>query len=155
MSISLHGAVNGFADPGRDLIVKSKKEIFVLQTKYWSKEKVIHEDHIFKLWVSTANFKQTLNENERRMTKPVFFTTTNYSDLAKEAARLSGVEIRTEEFDRTYPMIKCNVGVNGEKIFHLPFDMYYDKVKIKPQKGEFFAKSVDDAIQKGFRRSRR
>ena len=50
-------------------------------------------------------------------------------------------------------MIKCNVNDNGEKIYHLPFDPYYDKVKIKTERGEFYAHTVKEATEKGFRRA--
>ena len=111
------GVVKGFADRGIDLIVKSKNEFLVVQTKYWSQEKEIDEQLIFDLWVSTANHKLTLNENERAITRPIFFTTANYSSLAKEAAKLLGVEIKTEKLDRTYPIIKCIFSRDGEKFF--------------------------------------
>lgn len=33
-------------------------------------------------------------------------------------------------------MIKCNIGTNGEKIYHLPFDQQYYRTEIK-KAGEF------------------
>lgn len=152
--VTYHGAVKGYADRGVDLIVRGKKEIIVVQTKCWSKERIIDEDYVFRFWVSTTHFKKALSIEDQKIAKSIFFTTTVYSDLAKEAAQLLGIEINTKALDKTYPMIKCNVNINGEKIFHLPFDKYYDKIKIKPQEGEFFAKTVDEAVQKGFRRSK-
>ncbi|MEY3495804.1 MAG: hypothetical protein RJA80_26 [Actinomycetota bacterium] len=32
---------------------------------------------------------------------------------------------------KQYPVIKCNIASNGEKIYHLPFDQQYDKTLIK------------------------
>lgn len=49
-------------------------------------------------------------------------------------------------------MIKCNIGSNGEKIYHLPFDQQYDKTRID-KKGEFYAKTTEEAEKKGFRRA--
>ena len=52
-------------------------------------------------------------------------------------------------------MIKCNINTNTEeRIYHLPFDQQYDKIKIdKP--GEFYAMTVKEAEEKGFRRAKR
>ena len=148
-----HGAVNGFADLGRDLIVRCDDEVRIIQTKCWSKYKQIPENHIFQLYGSMTHFKLTSKETGRP-TKAVFYTTARYSEVAKEVAGVLGVEIKTEELDRSYPMIKCNVSENGEKIYHLPFDRYYDKIKIESHKGEFFAQTVKEAVAKGFRRAR-
>lgn len=147
-----HGAVNGYGDLGRDLIVNGDNEIHVIQTKCWAKYKQVPENHIFQLYGSVAHYKLTSKESNKPV-KAVFYTTARYSDIAREVASVLGVEVKTEELDRTYPMIKCNVSDSGEKIYHLPFDKYYDKVKIEPRKGEFFAKTVKEAVAQGFRRS--
>ncbi len=55
-----------------------------------------------------------------------------------------------------YPMIKCNINRNtGERIYHLPFDQQYDKCIINPAEGEFYAKTVKEAEENGFRRAMR
>jgi hypothetical protein len=41
---------------GRDLIVRRGTELRVIQCKYWSKEKTIHEKHIFQLFGSTLEY---------------------------------------------------------------------------------------------------
>ncbi|MFA6944293.1 MAG: hypothetical protein WC220_00200, partial [Pedobacter sp.] len=51
-----------------------------------------------------------------------------------------------------YPVIKCNIASDGEKIYHLPFDQQYDKTLIK-NNGEFYAATVREAENKGFRRA--
>lgn len=51
-----------------------------------------------------------------------------------------------------YPVIKCNISSNGEKIYHLPFDQQYDRTLIK-NNGEFYALTVKEAENKGFRRA--
>lgn len=147
-----HGAVNGVADLGRDLIVRCNDEVRIIQTKCWAKYKQIPENHIFQLFGSMTHFKLTSKEN-RLPTKAVFYTTARYSDVARDVAKVLGVEIKTEELNRSYPMIKCNVSETGEKIYHLPFDRYYDKIKIESHKGEFFAQTVKEAVAKGFRRA--
>ena len=56
-----------------------------------------------------------------------------------------------------YPVIKCNLGHdefgNKEKIYHLPFDQQYDRIKIEPEKGEFYAMTVEEAENNGFRKA--
>ena len=44
---------------------------------------------------------------------------------------------------------------NKEKIYHLPFDQQYDRTIIGDQKGEFFAWTVQEAVDKGFRRAKK
>ena len=57
---------------------------------------------------------------------------------------------------KEYPRIKCNIGHdeygNIQKIYHLPFDQQYDSTKITA-KGEFFAFTVKEAEEAGFRRA--
>ena len=51
-----------------------------------------------------------------------------------------------------YPCIKCNISISGEKIYHLPFDQQYDKVKINGR-GECYVGTILEAEKKGFRRA--
>lgn len=64
-----------------------------------------------------------------------------------------GVPVKYIPLDLGYPMIKCNVN-QGNKIYHLPFDQQYDRVKIQHD-GEFYVKTVGEAERKGFRRAKR
>jgi hypothetical protein len=51
-------------------------------------------------------------------------------------------------------MIKCNINQGTkEKIYHLPFDQQYDRTKILPELGEFYADTTAEAEEKGFRRA--
>ncbi len=147
-----NGAINGHADMGRDLIAKCLDEVLVIQTKCWSKNKWIFEKHIFQLFGSMIHFKRT-SEKSGRPTKAVFYTTALYSDVAKSAARVLGVELRTEELNRSYPMIKCSISSEGNRLYYLPFDLNYDKIKIDLHRDEHFVKTVKEAVDKGFRRA--
>ena len=51
-----------------------------------------------------------------------------------------------------YPMIKCNISNDGNKIYHLPFDQQYYRTEIKKY-GEFYAWTVKEAVNAGFRRA--
>lgn len=147
-----NGAINGYADLGRDLIVKCIDEVLIIQTKCWSKNKWIQEKHIFQLFGTMTHFKLT-SEKNGRPTKAVFYTTAKYGDVARDAARVLGVELRTEELNRSYPMIKCSVSSGGDKFYYLPFDQNYDNIKIDLHRDEYFAKTVKEAVAKGFRRA--
>jgi ATP synthase F1 gamma subunit len=70
---------------------------------------------------------------------------------AKEFANKLGVMYK-EWLMGEYPMIKCNIN-NSEKIYHLPFDQQYWRTIIEPEKGEFYAMTVKEATQAGFRRA--
>jgi hypothetical protein len=50
--------------------------------------------------------------------------------------------------------IKCNISKNGEKIYHLPTDKLYNVTKIDPKKGEMYCVTEEEAIVKGFARSK-
>ena len=54
-----------------------------------------------------------------------------------------------------YPVIKCNVAHDGEKIYHLPFDQQYDRVEISGKKGACYVETVKEAEEQGFRRAYR
>lgn len=50
-TVSYSGALEGLKDMGRDLVVKSKNKIEIIQCKRWAQEKVIHENISFSSMV--------------------------------------------------------------------------------------------------------
>lgn len=151
--VTYYGATKKLKDMGRDLICKRNNDIHIVQAKCWSKDKVIHEKHLFQLFGTTLLFE--LECNDARKITPVFITTTSLSDVAKQAAKRLAITVRAEPLPKSYPIIKCNISSRGdEKIYHLPFDQQYDRVKID-REGEFYAISVDEAEASGFRRAKR
>lgn len=142
------GATEGLEDMGRDLIVTQGKKLFVIQCKRWSTEKTIHEKHIFQLYGTTILQKL---ENPDKLVSGLFITTTTLSELAKSCADYLHIAVVDNYPLREYPLIKCNVSKNGEKIYHLPFDQQYDRVIIDPNDGDFYASTVQEAESKGFR----
>ena len=155
--VEMFGEINGLADLGRDLIVKSKGKIYVAQCKRWAQEKYIREKHIMQLYGTTVGYccenKIPLNQLGKSVI-PVFVSTTEFSKDALYFAECLGVVVKVEAVGE-YPQIKCNVGRDGEKIYHLPFDQQYNKVIIEPEKGEFYAWNVAEAERRGFRRARK
>lgn len=154
--VEYHGIVEGYEDLGRDLICRKGNQIAVVQAKCWASEKLIHEKHIFQLFGTTQLFLMNHESDLFKATiSAVFITTTTLSPVAKKAAQWLKIEVK-ERFgiDKSYPMIKCNINQSSkEKIYHLPFDQQYDRTKIIPEFGEFYATTVVEAERKGFRRA--
>jgi hypothetical protein len=93
--------------------------------------------------------QQDRNPSEIR---PVIATTYQLSDDAFQFAKFLRVEVRQRLSFEIYPCIKCNIGKEGERIYHLPFDQQYDTTKIKSN-GEFYATTIAEAKRAGFRRA--
>ena len=155
--VEYHGIIEGYEDLGRDLICTKGNDVLIVQAKCWAKEKLIHEKHVFQLFGTTQLY--LMNHTNEEMFSPNvwawFIITTNLSPVARKAADWVKVKVK-ERFDlsKTYPMIKCNINqATKAKIYHLPFDQQYDRTKIVPAWGEFYAQSVADAEKKGFRRA--
>lgn len=176
-SVEYKGIVDKFDDLGRDIIAKKGNEVCIIQCKYWSRRKEIHEAHIFQLfgttmeyWIDNFNnhnlslfshkpktfeeFAKFLHEDRIR---PIIFTSISLSDKARKAAKALSVEIVENEPIGEFPRIKCNINHdefgNTTKIYHLPMDQQYDKTIITKSKGEFYAFTVKEAEDAGFRRA--
>jgi hypothetical protein len=165
--VSFTGAIEGLQDMGRDVIARRESELCVIQRKYWSQEKIIHEKHIFQLFGSTLEYAFRLglfNEMTQLSlfkdpiktigARAVLFTSTRVSDVAKDVAKKLKVECHENVRMSDYPLVKCNISLrDGQKIYHLPFDQQYDRTKIKPANGEKYVYTVAEAEQAGFRRA--
>ncbi len=169
--IHYKGIIDGFEDLGRDLIATKGSEVCIIQCKHWARYKEIHEKHVFQLFGTTMEYwvryfggaqKQKSFEafshllNEHRL-RPIFFTSTRLSEKAKEMAQALSVEVVENEPLGEFPRIKCNINV-GEtgrktKIYHLPMDQQYDRTIVGNQEGEFYAFTVKEAEDAGFRRA--
>ena len=166
--VSYQGIIEGYEDLGRDLVCKKENVIHIVQCKCWSTHKVIREKHINQLYGTTIKYMIDHGINIKKRygnslfpefksevyVKPVFFTSTEYSKVAKDFADALGVELIENKKIETYPLIKCNISQSGEKIYHLPFDQQYDNTKLNRQ-GCFYAATINEAEEKGFRRAYR
>lgn len=150
--VEYHGIEKGFEDLGRDLICRKGKEIVVIQCKNWSHFKRIRENAIFQFFGTVFQFRDA---NPGKKVEAVFYTTTELSDVAYRFAQELKITLKDKcKFDIQYPSIKCNISkVNGEKIYHLPFDQQYETVKIEKKTGEFYCATVAEAEKAGFRRA--
>ena len=52
-------------------------------------------------------------------------------------------------------LIKGNINRKGEHIYHLPFQQFYARTQINPNKGERWFCAEDEALNAGWRRSLR
>lgn len=153
-SVEYVGIFKGYEDLGRDLICSNDNETIIIQCKCWSQFKTIYEKHIFQFFGTVFEYR---DKNPDQNVKALFYTSTRLSELANRFAKELKIELK-EEFplDQDYPCIKCNVArATQERIYHLPFDQQYDKVKIEPQRGEFYCSTIKEAEKNGFRRAYR
>lgn len=148
--VKYNGALKGLEDMGRDLIASKDNTILVIQCKRWSTEKTIHEKHIFQLYGSMVYAKR---ENPDKIIRGIFVTTTNLSSIAKDCAEILRIKVTENQSFESYPQIKCNISKSGEKIYHLPFDLQYDTTMINSKDGDFYAATIQEAENAGFRRA--
>ena len=137
-SVIQNGVTAKLEDMGRDLICHKDGVTLIVQCKFWSQNKEIHEKHITQLLGTTLAYAVEHNlprlelgsiGGEVTHVIPVFVTSTRLSETAQRFADALHVLVRVIDFDpRTsvFPRIKCNIGKEG-KIFHLPFDQMYDR----------------------------
>ena len=148
-----YGSRMGLEDLGRDVIAKKNEKTFIIQCKYWSQQKTIHENHINQLFGTVVSYGIENNLDEKRVFG-ILITNTRLSETAKLFAKRLKIEYKENVEIGDYPRIKCNIGHSdwGTHIYHLPFDQQYDSAVIsKP--GEFYAATVKEAEEAGFRRA--
>lgn len=156
-SVDCFGSYMGLEDLGRDIIAIKDGIHHIIQCKYWSSKKEIHEKHIAQLFGTTVSYSIEKNIPMSSI-RSIFITSTTLSSRAKEFAKILNVKTLENFPIGEFPRIKCNIG-HGEfgqktKIYHLPMDQQYDNVKICFP-GEFFAMTVKEAEDAGFRRAYR
>ncbi len=150
--VEYFGISEGFSDLGRDLICHRDNTTLIIQCKNWSKSKRIYEKHIFQLLGTTHEYFMNHQFEDIR---GVFYTSTQLSDLARSFAKEFRIELH-EGFElQRFPMIKCNIGREGEKISHLPFDQQYYSTRINHHDGDTYCTTVAEAEAMGFRRAYR
>ena len=150
--VTYTGITDRLEDKGRDLIAQKDNELLIIQCKNWSKYKEIHENHICQLFGTTVQYN--IENNYLFKATPVFITSSTLSETALKFAEYLGVQVIQNKKPEEFPRIKCNIN-NKEKIYNLPFDQQYDRTIIGDQKGEFFAWTVQEAVDKGFRRAKK
>jgi hypothetical protein len=137
-------------DLGRDIIATNKRDNLVIQCKYWCKEKIIRENIIMQLYGTTIAYEVEKGQKANSVLMIPSFSV--LSETAQKFIEVLGVAVVRQDLV-DFPRIKCNI--NGDnKIYHLPFDQQYDTTKID-KSGEFYAWTVKEAEDRGFRRAMR
>lgn len=152
--VEYHGALLGVDDLGIDLICTKDNEIRIVQCKRLSKVKGIpvRENVIAQIYGSARYY--AMKKGLISGVVPVLYTSFKCSDTARRFARYLGVEVIEDIAFQPYPCIKCNIShLNNERIYHLPFDQQYDATVIGDMDGEFYAMTVAEAEEAGFRRA--
>ena len=150
-----YGSYMGLEDLGRDIIAKKGNKTLIIQCKYWSSKKQIHENHITQLYGTIASYCIE-NNLKRSDVIGVLITNIELSPMAQKMANYLHIGF-TENIELgIFPCIKCNINRDEfgltTKIYHLPFDQQYDATKID-REGEFMAMTVAEAENAGFRRA--
>jgi len=156
-SVEYQGITKGKKDRGIDLIVKYKKGIDIIQCKRWGKDKLIRENAITQLIGTFEVFK---HDNSSLIVGAYLYTQNdNLDDEAKSTLKKMGIHhvVCPYPFDvgKEYPLIKCNIGKDDDKIYHLPNDAMYDRIKIEIKKSESYVYTEKEAQALGFRRTKR
>jgi hypothetical protein len=151
--VNYNGILKNIKDGGIDLIAEKGNKIKLIQCKCWNKTKIIHEKHITQLRGTLALYQEKRKHLNSHQIEAIFITSTILSDEAKESAKTLGIKVKEVVFLGKYPQIKCNINKQGEKIYHLPTDEFYNKVIIETHKGECFCWTCKEAAEKGFRRA--
>jgi hypothetical protein len=150
-AVHYHGIIEGFADLGRDLICIKKDHVEVVQCKCWSRDKEIHEKHIFQLYGTVIAYRI---DHPDQIVSSRFITTTWLSDRAWKFAEVLGIKVLEDCPLEHYPCVKCNVSRrDGTKIYHLPFDQQFDSTIIEEERNECYVETVKQAEDLGFRRA--
>jgi Restriction endonuclease len=118
-NVTFSGAIDGLQDMGRDIIARRGSELRVIQCKYWSQDKTIHEKHIFQLFGSALEYAFRLGTFDEigqlalfggpikaTGTVAVLYTSTKVSDLAKDVAKKLQVECNEQVRISDYPLVK-------------------------------------------------
>lgn len=154
-----HGIKHGKEDRGIDLIAEAKDHVAIVQCKRRGQSSQIHENTITQLIGTLATYKKEHQNIKKSIECFLYTQNDNLDDAAKKTLLLHSDEIthmvEPYPFDvgKSYPLIKCNVG-DKDKIYHLPTDSQYDKIKIEIKKKEFFVETIEEAEKLGFRRTK-
>lgn len=154
-SVDTTGSYLQLEDMGRDVIAKKDGTVLIIQCKYWSSSKTIHEKHIMQLYGTCVLYCIEHNASPDAV-KGLFITNTNLSNKARSVANALRITVVENHAMTDFPRIKCNIGRGefGERtqIYHLPMDAQYDMTQIT-KSGEFYAFTVKEAVDAGFRRA--
>jgi len=150
-AVRYQGIIEGFEDLGRDLVCTKDSTVEIVQCKYWAKDKLIHERHVFQLFGTVTAYR--IDHHDETVTGTLA-TSTRLSEKARRFAEALSVKVKEDAPIKAYPCVKCNVSYrDGAKIYHLPFDQQYDRTTIEKERLERYVSTVAEAEALGFRRA--
>lgn len=155
--VEYQGALLGKSDLGIDLVCQSGQVTHLVQCKRLSRGKAIpvRENVVAQIYGASLFYAMDAGLDSKRV-RPAIYTTYELSPKARDFATLLGVEFHEGIELRRYPCVKCNVSAStGERIYHLPFDLQYDRTVITKSRGECYAMTVAEAEKKRFRRAQK
>lgn len=149
--VEYHGIKEGKNDLGIDLIATKDGKTLIIQCKRRRQEGKIHHNTVCQLFGSTVWYADRKKLKLFEDVTPVLMTSGKLDETAEKMAKVLSIEVCHKPMG-IYPIIKCNIN-NGNKIYHLPFDQQYNNTIIEPEKGEFYALTVEEATKAEFRRA--
>ena len=155
-NVNYNGATQKKADGGIDLIIITKEYHIIIQCKYYGKNSLIHENSINQFYSAFLKYKK---RNPFMEVVPIFVTA--YDNLDSEARESLYFfkeiihKVYAMSYPLEYPTIKCNINKHDKrKIYHLPTDPNYDRIKIDINRGNLYCFTPSEAESLGFIRSR-
>ena len=147
-----NGATQGKKDGGRDLIAKNKQITLIIQCKNIRNSHEIHEHTVNQL---NSVYQKYAEKHPLENVHPRLITTyNNLDEEARDSLKIFNIIHKVIPRSYDYPMIKCNINkTTGKKIYHLPTDSQYNRIKIRKKQGNFYCWKTTVAERYGFTRT--
>ena len=148
--VEYNGIKMGKKDDGIDIIATKRRELIIIQCKWYKEDSQIHSNTIRQL--NDNLHERTADNPNKNVVARLYSVYDNLDDQARVRLVKTQIEHIVLPYDNEYPKIKCNINDdNGEKIYHLPGVGMYDYIKINVDRGEFYVKTIEEAEKLGFR----
>lgn len=155
--VEYHGIKMGKEDGGIDIIATDKSHVVIVQCKRRGQLNQIHVNTVKQLIGTLADYRAEFPE--KNVECVLYTQNDNLDDSARKTlSRHPDIVHLVEKYPfdegKEYPLIKCNIGKDNERIYHLPTDAMYDRIKIEIKKGESYVYTELEAEALGFRRTK-
>ena len=148
--VEYNGIKMGKKDDGIDIIATKRRELIIIQCKWYKEDSQIHSNTIRQL--NDNLHERTADNPNKNVVARLYSAYDNLDEQARARLAKTQIEHVVLPYDNEYPKIKCNINDdNGEKIYHLPGAGMYDYIKINVNRGEFYVKTIEEAEKLGFR----
>ena len=109
----------------------------------------MHDNVVARIAFARDNYK--MDNPNKKVIAMIVSENENLDDYSRHLCNKHGIVIQEVPYDELYPKIKCNINSRG-KIYHLPDDPAYDRIKIERHRGEYYVATETEALRLGFRR---